>query len=260
MIELSDRRRRLVGRLRVRKTREREGLVLVEGVRAVRDVMAAGARPRFAVVSSRLADLDPELPAELAGWCDVAEVTDLQVRELSATEASQGVLAVVEQPSDDWFDALSGDARVLVLDGIQDPGNAGTLIRSAAAFALDGVVLLDGCVDPWNVKAVRASAGAAFRCGVAARSWATASDRIDQVGLKILVADAAGSAPGGAGVEGGWALVVGSEGRGARAAVLQRADARLAVSMPGGTESLNAAVAGSILVYELTRPGGPLRA
>jgi TrmH family RNA methyltransferase len=208
---------------------------------------------RFALTAPRLDALDPDLADELSGWCEVIRLSDAELAAVSATEATQGVLAVVVEPSDAWVDGIGPDSRILLLDAVQDPGNVGTLIRTAAAFDLDGVVLLDGCVDPWNPKAVRASAGAAFRCPVALRPWTAMASLLDAAGPALWVADAAGVVPGDSVRAGGWALVIGSEGSGARSAIRERAAGLAAVPMPGGTESLNAAVAGSILVYEFTR-------
>ncbi|NNK63526.1 MAG: RNA methyltransferase [Gemmatimonadetes bacterium] len=260
MSGLSDGRRRLLGRLRTRRTREREALVLLEGPRGVREAWAAGAVARFALTSPRLDALDPDLADELAGWCEVVRLSDAELAAVSATEAPQGVLAVVVEPGDGWVADVGPDTRLLVLDAVQDPGNVGTLIRTAAAFDLDGVVLLDGCVDPWNPKAVRGSAGAAFRCPVALRSWTAIAPLLEGAGLPLWVADAAGAGPADSVRRGGWALFVGSEGRGVRSEIRHRATGLAAIPMPGGTESLNAAVAGSILVYEFTRPEGGLGA
>ena len=227
--------------------------MLLEGPRGVREALEAGAVARFALTSPRLEAVDPQLAGALAGWCEVVHLSDAELGAVSATEAPQGVLAVVAEPGGGWVADIGPDTRLLVLDAVQDPGNVGTLIRSAAAFALDGVVLLDGCVDPWNPKAVRASAGAAFRCPVAVRSWSAIAPLLEAAGLPLWVADAAGGGPGDAVRSGGWGLIVGSEGRGVRSEIRERASGLAAVPMPGGTESLNAAVAGSILVYEFTR-------
>lgn len=253
---LSDARTRLIGRLRRRRTREREGLVLVEGPRAVRDVLAAGVPPRFAVVSPRCDGLDPGLADTLAEVTEVERVDDEVFARLADTAQPQGVLAVVAEPDDGWFDRLGPAARVVVLDALQDPGNVGTLIRAAAAFGLDGAVLLDGTVDPWNPKAVRASAGAVFRCPVALRSADEALPLLAAAGLPMLVSDAGGRDAAPPPWHGGWALVVGSEGHGVRPAVREAAADTVRVPMGGGVESLNAAVAGSILMYELTRHDG----
>lgn len=253
---ISDARARRIARLHRRKSRQREGLVLVEGPRAVRAALDAGVAPRFAVVSPRLLDLDPTLADRLALATEVVEVTDAEIGPLADTEAPQGVLIVVAEPDEAWFDALGPAARLLVLDGVQDPGNVGTLARSAAAFALDGVVLLDGTADAWSPKSIRASAGALFACPVAQRTAAEALVHINSAGLLLLVADAAGHPARRPPEGGGWALVVGSEGRGARDVVRAAATRAVGIPMPGRTESLNAGVAGSILLYELTRSDG----
>lgn len=258
-MELSDARARRIGRLRRRRGREKEGRVLVEGPRAVQTAIESGARPEYALTTPRLDEVAPGLAETLAAVCDIVEVTDARLSELADTETPQGVLAVVREPSSEWFETIGPEARLLVLDGIQDPGNVGTLVRSAAAFALDGVVLLDGTADPWGPKAIRASAGAAFLVPVALRSAAEALDRLERAGIPLLVADAGGGRPTAPPWHGGWALAVGSEGSGVRESLGRVAAKRVAVEMPGSTESLNAGVAGSILLYELTRSdGGPV--
>jgi TrmH family RNA methyltransferase len=248
---LSQRRTRIVGRLRSRKTRERERLVLVEGVRASEEALAAGAAIAFAVVAPGLASTGPgaDLLHRLRA-CDVVEVGDAELAELSDTRAPQGVLLVCEEPTG-GLDTLSG-RRFLVLDGIQDPGNAGSLVRGAVAFALDGVVCLDGTVDPWGAKTVRASAGLIFRAAIWRASAGDCLRRLGQLDVPLLVADASG---GDAETRRGmarWALAVGNEGAGVRGALRDAAAAVVSVPMKGPAESLNAGVAGSILMHILS--------
>jgi len=255
-MELSDARRRRIVRLHRRKSRRREGLVLVEGPRAVRAALDAGADPRFAVISPRLFDLDAALAARLSTATEVVQVSDAEMAPLADTAAPQGVLIVVQEPAETWFDELGPETRLLILDGVQDSGNVGTLVRSAAAFALDGVVLLDGTADVWSPKSIRASAGALFSCPVAQRSETETVSRTQAAGLPLLVAEATGDSVAPALGPGGWALVIGSEGRGVRETLRAAAARGVGIPMPGGTESLNAGVAGSILLYELTRSDG----
>ena len=271
---LSQSRTRLIARLQRRKSREREGLVLVEGPRAVGEVWAAlqGPAPRrdagrapWFVASPRLHDLAPDLAAQLTQPAsdtvdvtrlDVTWVDDAELAVLSATEAHQGVLMVVAEPRVDLSAVVRSGARLLVLDGIQDPGNLGTLVRTAAAFALDGVITLDGTVDPWNPKAVRSAAGSSFRMPLIASNWAAVADALAASGVPLWVADAGGrdvDALGASPLAAGWALVLGSEGQGARPEIVAAAADKVAVPMPGGTESLNVAVAGALLTYALTR-------
>lgn len=264
-MSLSERRRKLVGRLRRRKTREREGLFLVEGTRTVAEALAAEARCRFAVSSPRLQaqPLGVWLLERLdAAGVDVVEADDDSLGELSDTDTPQGILLVCEEPgwSLDNLEAGPG-ARFLVLDAIQDPGNLGTLVRAAAAFALSGVLALDGTVDPWNPKAVRASAGGIFHIPVLCAPWGEVEGWLDRSGVALLAAEAGGVDV--ATVEPGdrWALAIGNEGAGVREGLAERAPVRVGVPMPGGLESLNAGMAGSILLYALSAdlrrsPGG----
>ncbi len=252
---LSETRRRLVNRLHRRRTREREGLVLVEGVRAVEEALEQGARPRFVLLTPRgreLATHGPKAALDRVG--DVQEVTEHEMEAVAGTDTPQGVLLVAEEPRFEPA-AVFGDpgARVLVLDGVQDPGNVGTLVRAAAAFACTAVVALDGTAEVWSAKALRAAAGTAFRIPVLHRSWQEAGPALDASGLPLLRADAGGTPVARAPSMPAWALAVGGEGEGCRPAVAARADRTLAIPMPGGTESLNVGVAGAILLYELTR-------
>lgn len=251
---LSQRRRLLIGRLRRRKTRVREGAVLVEGVRAVGEALDGGADLRFAVHSPRLEGTEDgeRLLARLTALgVDTQGVDDAELDELSDTEHGQGVLAVCAEPS---FPepVVHTDGRYLVLDAIQDPGNLGTLVRVARAFALDGVLALDGTVDPWGPKAVRASAGMVFYLPVLTLASSDALSALAAAGVPVLVADASGEDVCTVRGHRAWALVVGNEGAGPRPEVLSAGARAVRVEMPGGGESLNAAVAGAILLYALT--------
>lgn len=254
---LSQRRAQLIARLRSRKTRERESLVLVEGIRGAGEALAARADARFAVVSPRLGHL-AEGSALLARLADegveLVEEDDAALQELSDTEQPQGVLLICREPLG-TPQSVRGGGRYLLLDGIQDPGNVGTLIRAATAFGLEGVVALDGSADPWGAKAVRASAGMAFRIPILKTGAGEALALLRTVGVPLLVADAGGEDVGSVPVGGGWALAVGNEGSGPREEVVMAAARTVRVPMPGPAESLNAGVAGSILLYALTREG-----
>ncbi len=250
---------RLVRSLKRRKARESEGLFLAEGVRVVDELLAARLPARLVVVSpalgetergralrSRLADVAPEA---------VREVRESELRQLSATEAPQGVLAVASIPAPS-LEAIEprGPGFVVVLDGVQDPGNVGTLARSAAAFGCMALICLPGTADPWNGKAVRAAAGALFRVPVVLSDEGTAWDWLDRHGFAAWGADAAGEwVTGAVSRPGRLALAVGNEGAGLGTAVRQRCARLVAVPMEAGTESLNVAVAAGILMYAVTR-------
>jgi len=243
--------------LRQRKNRDRERRFLAEGVRIVEDLLAARIEVDLIVASSSLEDTERgrRLAAKLAGIAPVRRVGDAELARLAATETPQGVLVVGVQPRSDWPSlAAESDGRPwLVLDAVQDPGNFGTLVRSADAFGATGVVTLPGTVDPWNPKSVRAAAGSTFRVPVWTAEPAAAFERLRRLGIRILAADAAGRAIGGEDLERPVALVVGNEGAGLNDAVRAAADGVVGVPMPGRAESLNVAVAAGILLYLLTR-------
>ena len=253
---LSQRRERLVARLRAAKTRAREHAVLVEGVRAVSEALDAGVDVDFAVTSPRLhATKAGARLAERLEDRDVVTVDDQELEHLSDTERPQGVLLVCEEP-DAGLDRVVRGGRYLVLDHVQDPGNAGTLVRAAVAFGLAAVVCLDGTVDPWGPKTVRSSAGMIFRIPVVRAGAQEAADRLAAEGVPLFVSDADGRDVADHRRAPSFALVVGNEGAGVRAELLARADERVSVGMPGPAESLNVAMAGSILLHVLTRGNG----
>lgn len=182
------------------------------------------------------------------------------------TESPQGIAALVERPRFSLAEALAdaGPGRaplVVVAAGLQDPGNLGTLIRSAEAFAATGVIALPGTVDVWNAKALRASAGSAFRVPVLAEKTSAALAALKERGIPVVAA-VASSGEGEAipCIDFEWrgpaAILIGNEGAGLGQDLLERADTLVTIPMPGPVESLNAAVAGSVLLYEAARQRG----
>ena len=256
---LSKSRQQLIERLKTRKGRPRERLVLVEGVRSAAEAVAAGADIRFAVRSPRLLGTEAgrALASTFAGrGSEVDEVDDSDLDELSATQHPQGILCVCTEPGLDLGQLGNPTpSRLLLLDALQDPGNLGTLIRAARAFGLDTVIVLDGSVDPWNPKAVRAAAGAGFHTPVVRTPWAEARPWLEEQGIEVLAADPAGDDVRSFHPGGSWALAVGNEGAGLRAEIASASVKSLAIPMPGSAESLNAGVAGSILLYSLLTRG-----
>lgn len=254
-----------------RKHRAREGLFLAEGVRVVEELLAAEIVIRMAVVSSSLGDTERgarlrsrlEASSTGVGSADVGdppllrEVPDAELRELADTATTQGVLVVAETPRV-GLEAVApgGSSTVLVVDGVQDPGNLGTLVRSAAAFDCEAVACLPGTVDPWNPKVVRASAGAVVRLPVVQASLDDLTEWLGRHGYLLAAADADAPALQAGALPERVALVVGNEGAGVTAAVAARCERKVSIPMPGGTESLNVAVAGAILLYELNRGRG----
>jgi len=261
-VELSQHRARLIQHLRKRKSREREGLVLVEGVRAVTEALDAGARVSFAVAApiAGASDMGRDLVDRLADvdGVDLVDVDDKTLVSLSDTERPQGLMLVCEQPESDVSQVVG--TSTLILDAVQDPGNVGALIRSAVAFGFGGVVVLDGTGDPWGAKAVRAAAGMTFRIPVHSCGADSAITAISESGSTLYCTSAEGEPlrglrqGHGTSARGlGFALVLGNEGAGVREALREAADFIVSVEMNGAAESLNVGIAGSILMHELTR-------
>jgi len=259
---LSEGKAKLVKRLRNPRFRPREGYFIVEGVRWAREILMGDLTPevRFALVSPRLAGFQAgrDLVNLLtASGLPLQEVSDQELEALSDTEHPQGVLLVVREPHDP-LGVLMAHAvpKVLILDGVQDPGNTGTLIRAARAFGLSGVFTLEGTVDPFNCKVVRASAGALAHIPVLRLPWADVSQWLEEKRVPLLVADARGEDVRAVDLQPPWALVVGNEGAGPRIELMERAARVLAIPMDPGVDSLNAGLAGAILLFALSPSSG----
>lgn len=246
---------RLLRALKRRKQREAKGLFVAEGVRVVEELVGSGAALHLALASPSL--LDSPRGAALADALEkhgrLERVSDAEIRQLASTRSPQGVLAVAPIPSA-TPEAVTFDSRstCLLLDAVQDPGNFGTLVRSADAFRAAAVIAMPGTVDAWNPKSVRAGSGSSFRVPILQLEWTEATAWLRAAGFRFLAADAAGVPV--ESVEPGRriALVVGNEGSGLSVEAEAAADERVAVAIPGPAESLNVAVAAGILFYVLS--------
>lgn len=253
---LTRREERLLRTLRQRRAREEEGLFLAEGVRTIEDLVASPLAVRFVVAASTLGDT-PRGRGLISGiearGIAVHQVDERGFRDWADTDTPQGVLAVAEIPPA-GLAAIPLDADpavVLVLDAVQDPGNFGTLVRTAEALGAAGVVALPGTVDPWNPKSVRAAMGSSFRLPVVEADWGALEPWLRERGV-VTVASAV-DAPPPESLPRRAALVLGNEGAGVSADTLRRADLTLGIPLRGRAESLNVAAAGAILLHELLR-------
>jgi TrmH family RNA methyltransferase len=170
---------------------------------------------------------------------------------ISETIASQGAIAVFPFP--DLLPDLTGNPLVLVADGIQDPGNLGTLIRSAAGAGATQLVTLPGTVDPWSPKTVRAAAAAHFLLPISSMTADQLSETLPANALVIGADALAANAYDLADLTGPTLIVIGSEGRGLSEYVQRLISARVSIPLADGVDSLNAGVAGSILLFEAAR-------
>ncbi len=243
--------------LRRRKARERADLFLVEGVRAVEELLVSPLVVRGALVGPQLAGTPrgAALHAELEGrGIEIATVTARDLTAAADTDTPQGIVAIVEVPERGWDDVspVAGRLRVLLLDGVQDPGNVGTTVRTALAFGMQATVAMPGTVDLWNAKVVRSAMGALFDYPAFAATWETFDDVRARRGLTVWGADARGDPIDRCTAPDRVALIVGNEGNGLSAPARARAE-RL-VSLPvASVESLNVAVAAGVLLYALQR-------
>jgi TrmH family RNA methyltransferase len=178
-------------------------------------------------------------------------VPDELFREISATESNQGVMALVEPRPSTFEQMLVPEPLIVVIDGIQEPGNAGAILRAAEAFGASGVVFLKGSVSPYNPKAVRASAGSIFRLRhLTGADVETARERLSNLRIFAAMPDARLTLSS-ADLKGGCAVVIGSEGHGVGAGMQALAEG---IRIPTkGVESLNAAVAAAVILYEAQR-------
>ncbi len=238
-----------------RPVRHREKRFLVEGVRLTEEMMETGQEPVFVFYTGALA-ASPRggalIEATRASTNEVVEVSDPVMAAMAATRAPQGIIAVLPFPEV----APCECPLILVLDRLRDPGNLGTILRSAEAASVGQVIIIKGTVDVFNPKVVRGAMGAHFRLPISYdRDWNEVGQELE--GRQVLLADPQGSLPY---YEVDWAqptvLIVGGEARGAGREAQQLASATVTVPMQGGAESLNVAVATSIILFEAARQRG----
>lgn len=249
----------LIRDLQRRKARERRGLVVAEGRRLIEDVLAAGSTVVGVLAADDVAEkaAAPILAAAVDRGIQVEVLTRKEFDALADTETPSGMMAVVEWTPLPLERASTPDgprATVLVLDGVQDPGNVGTMIRTAHALGAWMTVALDGTADVASPKVIRSAMGGLFRHRVAQASFDAFTAYADRAKLDLLLAvqDARPISLGDP-LPARLALVIGNEGGGVREAWATRPHRRVTIPMGPGAESLNAGVAAGILLYELTR-------
>lgn len=245
--------------LRDKKTREQEGRFIIEGVNFVREALASGIIPEKLIISERAGkNIGPaDLINRVSSPDSIVRVSDSVMEYMSETETPQGVMALLKIAEVPLLSLPVNPKSVfIILDGIQNPGNVGTVVRTADAFGVTGVILTKGCADLYNAKTLRSTMGSLFHLSVLrdiaaaevveflkSRSINTAVTCLEEEAFSI--ADSEMSFP--------LALVFGSEARGVSHEMRQAGDYLIKVPMAGRAESLNVAVAAGIIVYEASR-------
>ena len=232
-----------------KKARRTEGAFLCEGQKLVEEALRWGAGVETLVVAEGI-----QPPERLPDGVRLVEVPADVLKSASTVDTPQGMLAVCRTPDLTPPETLA-PGRYLVLDGVQDPGNVGTVWRTADAFGADGLFLLPGCAEPFSPKTVRATMGACFRLPV----WETALEPLlallDRSGLPLYAtALREDTADVRAADLRRAAVVIGSEGRGVSAPVLEACALTVKIPMRTRCESLNAAVAAAVVLWEGARP------
>lgn len=248
---------RITKRLHRRRYRDQTGLFIAEGLRLVETILSTNNILELYYTAELL---NTDRGRSLLALCDnekmkIFQCSDSVFAELSMTENTQGVLAVVNQPKPllDWHQQLE-QGIVLVVDRIQDPGNLGTILRTSLAAGIDGIWLLKGTVDLFNPKVVRASMGAIMNLNFSCLTSSQCIELARNHDLELIVTDIE------AGVEyfqqdfrKKLALVVGNEASGVDADLIKAAKKSIYIPTTDAVESLNVSVATSILLYEIVR-------
>jgi len=224
------------------------GLAAIEGEKLLGEAIGSGMVLKTVFVSEHR-----ELPRFVPRGVQVVWLSEDVFASVVETQSPQGIAALLVPPLRVLEDVLDGTPLILVAAGLQDPGNLGTLVRSAEAFGATGVLTTAGTVSAWNQKAIRASAGSVFRVpvvGVGVEDLVALKTR--GVYLMAAVAEDAVEAQDADFVR-PTAILIGNEGAGLSEDLLEMADVRVTIPCPGRVESLNAAVAGSLLLYEASR-------
>ena len=242
----------------LRPGRGESDLVALEGLHLVDEALRSGMPLQTIFIAQGHENLLETLGAIDETKTEILAVPKEILDSAVSTESPQPIAALAHPrnwPLAEVLEQKPGTpALLVVLSGIQDPGNLGTILRSAEAFGATGILCLTGTVSRWNPKAMRASAGSVFRLPVLASSEAKAFQHLRETGIHTIAAMAREADPlNVVDLAGPIAIFIGSEGSGLSPEIAGQCDARITIPCPGPVESLNAAVAASVLLYEASR-------
>jgi len=233
------------------KGRRESHAFLAEGVRLVEEALAADWPFEFVLHTERLSERGAKLIQDMRQRrieCD--EVPTRVLASISDTDTSQGILAVLKESA---LPLPKTADFILILDAIREPGNLGTLLRAAAAAGVQAVLLAPETVDVFSPKVVRAGMGAHFHLPIRSMDWTEIHELTKPLGLRMYLADMQGSSCWETDLRRPLGLIIGGEAEGATESARRTAQQTVSIPMPGRAESLNAAVAGSILMFEVLR-------
>jgi TrmH family RNA methyltransferase len=241
--------------LRRRRARERQELFVAEGVRAVEELLSSPLSVRGLLVAPQLAGAPRGSALLEEAQRRGVELTHVDEREFASaaqTDSPQGVLAVAEIPARRLEDTdLPERARILVLDALQDPGNVGTILRTAAALGTAAVLAMPGTVDLWNAKVVRSAMGALFHSPAFMSTWPELDTFRARHSVALWGANADGTPLERLQPPDRLALLVGNEGAGLSPEGRMRVEQSVSIPIGSAVESLNVAVATGIILYQL---------
>lgn len=234
------------------KARREANAFVVEGVRLAEEALAADWLPVSCFYTEDISQRGKEILAKIKEQnIPVEEITPHVMKAASDTQTSQGILLVLPLQSLPIPEPLD---FILIADQVRDPGNLGTLLRSAAAAGVQAVFLVEGSVDAFSPKVLRGAMGVHFHLPIHTLAYPDILAYCNRHKLRLLIATAnEGNAYTDANLIQPLALVVGGEAEGAHPPLLEKADGFVHIPMPGGGESLNAGVAGSIILFEVVR-------
>jgi TrmH family RNA methyltransferase len=233
------------------KERRETGAFLAEGIRLVEEAANANWPTRFVLFDETLNDRGMlQVEGLKSRGVDVEEISTSLMKSLSETESPQGILAVLELTN---LPLPNLPTFILIPDQIRDPGNLGTLLRTAAAAGVQAVLLPPETTDAFAPKVVRAGMGAHFRLPIHSRTWDEIAQVVNLAGLQVLLAEMDGESCWVTDLRQPLALVIGGEADGASPQARGLANGKISIPMPGQAESLNAGVAGSVLMFEVVR-------
>ena len=263
--------------LKSKKARDEQGVFVIEGIRIFKDTLKTASEYvesifiRESILGDNITQKDhislnstitALFSVSLPDTISVYVVKDSVLDSVSGTVTTQGVIALVKKPTHAMADLLSNNApsnktesqnkRLLVLENIQDPGNLGTMLRTAEAAGMTGIIMSGDCTDIFSPKVVRASMGSIFRMPfIYCEDFINALNKIKEKGITIYAAYLHGGVPyKEIEFDSNYAILIGNEGNGLTDSAVNAANKRVFIPMSGEIESLNAAVAAAILMYK----------